>query len=368
MRPFETATVLLLVVAWGSYLVPRHKRPRWLFVLPALAAVAAVVQLVVEGYRWQMVPASALAAVLFIVGVPPFLRKAEPAPIPMGSRHRIAGRTLGFLALIIAMALPVALPVFHLPPPTGPYAVGTTTLELVDPSRPEMYPPNTKAHRDLLVQVWYPAERVSGARPQPYLPDAFGSFLATSLNRPGFVLNYQSVIQTHSSKDVPVAHARPRYPVLIFSPGDAGIVQQYTVQMEELSSDGYVVFGINHPYTAAVVVYPDGRTVSRNPPHVSSPEALQSWLENSLKVWTQDTRFVLDELERLNRGERPSLFAGRLDLNRIGIFGHSFGGTTAGEVCVLDSRCKAVVNLDGPPARRFAEPPNQATVHDHVQH
>lgn len=38
-----------------------------------------------------------------------------------------------------------------------------------------------------------------------------------------------------------------------------------------------------------------------------------------------------------------------MDTNRIGIFGHSFGGAAAGESCLNDSRFKAFVNLDGSP-------------------
>ena len=41
------------------------------------------------------------------------------------------------------------------------------------------------------------------------------------------------------------------------------------------------------------------------------------------------------------------LFAGKLDLTRIGSFGHSFGGATALEVCRIDTRCRAAVNMDG---------------------
>jgi dienelactone hydrolase len=41
------------------------------------------------------------------------------------------------------------------------------------------------------------------------------------------------------------------------------------------------------------------------------------------------------------------VFGGKLDLQRIGSFGHSFGGVTALEVCRVDDRCRAAVNLDG---------------------
>ena len=38
-----------------------------------------------------------------------------------------------------------------------------------------------------------------------------------------------------------------------------------------------------------------------------------------------------------------------MDLQRLGIFGHSFGGATALEFCHKDSRCKAVLDMDGIP-------------------
>ena len=36
-------------------------------------------------------------------------------------------------------------------------------------------------------------------------------------------------------------------------------------------------------------------------------------------------------------------------MNRVGVFGHSMGGVTAGQFCVEDRRCRAGLNLDGIP-------------------
>jgi dienelactone hydrolase len=58
----------------------------------------------------------------------------------------------------------------------------------------------------------------------------------------------------------------------------------------------------------------------------------------------KDYQFVLDELSRLNAND--ALLAGRLDLERLGAFGWSWGGATVGELCRADPRCKAVVLLD----------------------
>jgi pimeloyl-ACP methyl ester carboxylesterase len=41
------------------------------------------------------------------------------------------------------------------------------------------------------------------------------------------------------------------------------------------------------------------------------------------------------------------MFARRLDLSRLGVFGHSYGGAAAAEFCLDDVRCVAGLNFDG---------------------
>jgi predicted dienelactone hydrolase len=80
---------------------------------------------------------------------------------------------------------------------------------------------------------------------------------------------------------------------------------------------------------------------------------LYSFVLPSVPVWQADVRFVLDQLTRIDAGDATDVtgawtqFAGRLDLERIGVMGQSFGGSTAGLVCRDDRRCKAGVNMDG---------------------
>lgn len=378
MRPLESVTLVLLAAAWASHLVPG--RPRWALWLLPVPALAAVLQLALEGYRWTMMPAYALAALFLIEGLVAFLRRGQPAA-PAGLGRRILGvlgMVLALLVLALAAVLPVELPEFRLATPTGQYGIGTTTFELVDASRQEIYPPGSTAHRDLMIQAWYPAQVPAGAKPEPYWTKPYGPYWAYALSVPTFTFDYVYSIPTHSYKDAPLAGGEPAYPVLIFSPGAGGSVDQSTSQMEELASHGYVIFGISHPYEDRAIFYPDGRVVPDRPdlPGIFPPEpqaeivatharcvamgvsaqADACWRhfidlspsgQSGVSTWTQDTRFVLDELARINQGERPSQFSGRLDLAHIGLFGHSLGGATSGEVCSQDSRCKAGVNMDG---------------------
>ncbi|MGH7720504.1 MAG: alpha/beta hydrolase family protein, partial [Gemmatimonadaceae bacterium] len=207
--------------------------------------------------------------------------------------------------------------------------------------------------------------------------------LAVALGLPSFLFSHLALVQTNANVDVPLAGAAAPHPVLLFSHGyNQGFPGQNTAQMEELASHGYVVFSIAHPHESIVVAYPDGRVVPVSRARMdsvargmransgaldrftaSSDRAERSTLfrqmiseprllHQSLGVWTDDTRFVMDELARINAGavkagHGTAMFAGKLDLARTGVFGMSFGGTTAGQVCVVEPRCKAGVNLDG---------------------
>ena len=65
--------------------------------------------------------------------------------------------------------------------------------------------------------------------------------------------------------------------------------------------------------------------------------------------WVADTRLAADRVGELARAGSGDRFAGRLDLARLGAFGHSMGGITSAAFCARDSRCRAALNLDGSP-------------------
>ncbi|MDG4786209.1 hypothetical protein O7626_09765 [Micromonospora sp. WMMD1102] len=77
-------------------------------------------------------------------------------------------------ALAAAVAVPLdagrgwAAPArLTLPPPTGPHLVGTVSPHLVDTSRPDPVA-RPGQHRELMVSIWYPADR--DARRHPVAP------------------------------------------------------------------------------------------------------------------------------------------------------------------------------------------------------
>jgi predicted dienelactone hydrolase len=132
-------------------------------------------------------------------------------------------------------------------------------------------------------------------------------------------------------------------------------VWNYTALAEDLASHGYVVVGFDAPYRTFTVAFADGRVMRRLPEN--NPELClertgqeQDRCVNSLlTAWTADIAFVLDRLEQLNTSDASGKFTGRLDMTRVGVFGHSFGGAAAALFCREDPRCKAAVDVDGAP-------------------
>jgi len=142
MRPLEIIILLLNLVALLMVYIPLHPPFRWAKFLPAGIVVITLVHLIVEGYRWQMVPAYILTAALFLLTLPSLLKNTNPAP----ARGALAFLTggFGFLWLLIAGALPIILPVLRLPTPPGPYAVGSVLYDWMDTRRAETYSSDPK--------------------------------------------------------------------------------------------------------------------------------------------------------------------------------------------------------------------------------
>ena len=342
MRAFEIAMLVTSIPLLLRPFLPIRDRRRWMGLLLALPALSAVLHLALEGPRWQMVPAYGLTGVLLLVTTLLLLRPAGERTGHKWWTTLLCG--VGLLFLAVAFALPLLFPIFRLPRPSGPYRVGTVTYHWLDAGRDETFTDDPADRRELMVQVWYPAERVPGAKRAPYLShsEVVGPVLGkVQFGLPPFAFSHLRYVRGNAVPGAPMATARPRYPVLLFSHGRGGLRVQNTFQVEELASQGYVVAAIDHTYAAAATVFPDGRVVSVDP-RVRD----KSFLEGKFELLANDARFVLDQLEALDASDPQGLLQGRLDLGRVGIFGHSLGGIVAAKACQLDDRFKAGMDID----------------------
>jgi pimeloyl-ACP methyl ester carboxylesterase len=82
---------------------------------------------------------------------------------------------------------------------------------------------------------------------------------------------------------------------------------------------------------------------------IVSGSAEEQLANKLVQAWSGDMSFALDQLEQLNTSDPSGRFIGRLDMQKVGAFGHSLGGAEALQFCHDDSRCKAVIDVDGIP-------------------
>ncbi len=113
---------------------------------------------------------------------------------------------------------------------------------------------------------------------------------------------------------VPQAIPAGRIPVIVFSHGLASRPEDYRTGLERLASYGFLIAAPQHPGSDSIW----------------AKETLAGYHKDAFDLnefinRPKDISFVIDELERRNASE----FQNRLDLQNVGIGGHSFGGYTA---------------------------------------
>jgi len=319
---------------------------------------------------------------------------------------------------------------FNFPRPTGKFDIETVVYHWVDKSRMEKKPRKV-GPRELMVQIWYPAEGTLPKRPvTSFSKDCLDSlmddvgiskskkeldkevisgleqsvkeyqvmtkeelakilidflrkrgekeigeeiktkekkwFLEEVLREMKFDLNKNKeralslkkmLRNGEKLKAIGVSYARKidvskakisfelkQFPVVIFSHGVGAGRDFNSVYCENLASHGYIVVSTDHSYTAHQVSFPDGSKrgfiwLSQNP---------ETFLIESLArvdELVKDIIFVLNQLEIINKKGK---FQNRLDLKKVGLFGHSLGGVATVQTCRLDKRIIAGISMDGP--------------------
>jgi hypothetical protein len=303
--------------------------------LGIIAAIASACILVAAalwlGAYWQLLPLY-LGVLLALAGL------LWRQPRTVAARAMLSAGI--FCLLVLTAAATYVLPMFSLPKPTGQYAVGTRIFSLTDPVRMETHVPGSTRHREIVVQVWYPAS--PGKQPlAPYRRHTETTWLSS----------YMAVLRTHSYKDAPVASGAP-FPVLLFNPAWGGQRTQNTYQTEDLASHGFIVAAVDHPYNSGPVAFPDGRVIDIGSGHDISDfhhttvDQQIAFGNNEVHIQAGDDILTLNYLAAANQDPHSPWYR-HLDTENVGAFGHSFGGAASVQTCFEDPRVKAALNEDG---------------------
>lgn len=331
---------IVIPVILALYLLWHHPRPILIRFVPSAAVFLVLVHFTLEGYRWQMIPIYILTFLLALTSLGKISRAED-----WSARASI----VTLILLLIFTAVPILLPVPRIPSPSGPYQVGTSIYEFTDTARKEMYSGRVEPRR-FMVQAWYPAKVTSTSQHAKWMANAniYAPAIASFLGLPSFFLDHLALSVSPAYLNVPLEETTQPYPLILFSHGWQGFNAQNTGQAVELASHGFVVVAVQHTYGAVVTVFPDGTVAANNPnalPENANDPNYEIVARKLVNQWAGDLGYTLDEFQVFNQNA-DSIFYRKLDLNRVGVYGHSTGGGAAIQFCGIDPRCKAVLGMD----------------------
>ncbi len=222
------------------------------------------------------------------------------------------------------------------PEKPGKYPVGVTTVLLVDHERQNIV---TDGPRCLMTEIWYPAADETRDLPRRGLMDtyfleipdaAFGLIKAiTEVDLREFDHKFEfSAVRDARIRD-------GRFPLILFSHGSVATRCQSLFWCEHMASHGYIVAAPDHTGNA-IVTFIDGKPVT----------AKDRDMEDFADVRPRDLMFVLDKLTRMEKGA-DSRFMDKIDLDNVGVSGHSYGGYTAVEMADREPRVDAIAPMAG---------------------
>ena len=241
------------------------------------------------------------------------------------------------------------VPVNDIQAPSGSYKVGTQLFYWTDSDRDEWFSEIDGDKRELVVQVWYPSNNTSDET-DPWLDNISirEEAIMDNFKVPKFIAKSIDRVDTDTFvESSPVTNKI--FPIIIFSHGFEGFRSQNTTQIQELVSNGYIVFALDHTYDATLTVMPDGRAIPRAKRYCYDcpPDEFYDVFIPQINTRISDIKFLINQIEKIKSGDIESNFSKSIDTDNIGIFGHSFGGGTSLATSILDSRIKSCLSLDG---------------------
>ncbi len=257
-----------------------------------------------------------------------------------------------FLTVILVLLLAVYLlakilfPAIEIPKSTGDYLIGTQSFDVIDENRMEKY--NDRGEkRQFKLQVTYPTDDVKGLERVKWLSDGkvTAQNLAKDSKLPYFVLDQLANVNANSYLGADVSNKATNYPLIIISHGWRSTRNLHQDFAENLASHGYIVLSIEHTYGSVATQFDNGNLTLIN--HSVLPFGTEEFLPKAnqlVNTYAGDISKAIDFAERLNQSN--SRFKGTINLDRIGLVGHSTGGGADVRAALADDRIKALVGLD----------------------
>lgn len=227
--------------------------------------------------------------------------------------------------------------------PTGIYPVGTIIYEWTDNTRDIQLTSHNGDKRTINVQLWYPARIDGTSIKAPY----------SSLSKEYEYVSANSYLRPSFNEEMKNSN------LIIFAPGRGTEKFLYTTIAEELASHGFFVASVDMP-EIGYVLYQDGMIVKPSskfkPPRgmMGGPyELVDKFFEEPTELGFRDLEFAYKKITELNTSDPNNRFTQKINLQSIGIFGHSLGGRIAGKFAVENTNVKAYISMEGIPPREI---------------
>jgi hypothetical protein len=347
----ELVIVFLSIVFFLLVLFKLVKLPGLQILLAAVIVVLTVVHLIFQGPRWQMYIEYTFIVFYLVITLMTIKGKT------VGKRVRLFMVVFWSVFLVINIGLLILFPYNKMPKIDGEYNVGTISFDAVDVNRLEGYGNSPGSSRKIRLQFWYPAENVDGAKKDFWLSDGIdvARLIPAIAGGPGFIFEYIARIKSNSYKNAPILQQQNTYPIVVMSHGWRGFRNLHSDLGELLASNGFIAVSIDHTFGSLGIVFDDGSVIPLDtnalPPGVD--EDFASAANTLVKTYSLDAKLVLDLLGQLNEGKpehttilNPKFFINCIDLNSIGMFGHSTGGGGVTRLAINDERVSSVFALD----------------------
>ena len=367
MRPLEITLGLILLLTFllliSNDIFKRHRCTEGITAISLMCIILGT-HIIFEGYRWQMIPMYTLS-VIFIFLITVRLLKIHT----LRQRwFKIIGIVICSCLLLIAFTLPAILPVFTLPSPSGPYKIGTLTYRWNDSGRKDMLS-TEGGNREVLAQIWYPSDKVSGS-PESYIDNGYefskgaahvvNTSGTMSFKMPDWALSHFQYIKTHAYQGTSVSEKKDKYPVLIYLSGMGGYRQSGMFEIENLVSHGYIVVSIDQPHIAAITTLSNSATVEsisrpqiqplidqsskqQNPTPILNSKEMP---EGIIPYLSEDVSYVIDKIININTNDPKKVLTQKINTSKIGVFGISLGAIVAAEACHDENRIGACLMMD----------------------
>jgi dienelactone hydrolase len=239
---------------------------------------------------------------------------------------------------IAALAVVALAQEIRNPEQMGPYPVGVTSIQFDDASRPD----SELGARPLRTEIWYPAIDAAKGMPKNLFSDfIMRGTIPGSVDAANESLTFYKSGKTLAEfekgyKNVSVRDAQVRdakWPLIVFSHGSGGTRVGYVFFTEFMASHGYIVMACDHIGNSRYTLV-NNKVVAAGGPRGQASAADRP----------KDISFLIDMATRMTQGS-DSRFAGRIDLEKIGAAGMSYGGWTTEAVVDREKRVKAGVML-----------------------